>query len=100
VVAESFERGVGADRVAGHENALRLFDQRAAVRRRLAGLILGEALKGDVDRALELVRSSVDDVGEDAALGGFADVSGSSACRIAMTGHDASRTISEIRSSA
>ena len=51
-------------------------------------LVLAEALERDVDRALQLVGRAVDDVGEDAALGGLVDVGGSSAWRIAITGQD------------
>jgi len=40
-------------------------------------VILGKALQGDVDRALKLLGSRVDDVGEDAALGRLVDV-----CRV------------------
>lgn len=36
--------------------------------------VLGEPLQGDVDRALQLVGGGVDEIGEDAALGRFADV--------------------------
>ena len=40
-------------------------------------MVLGEALQRDVDRALELLGAPFDDVGEDAAAGGLADVGGS-----------------------
>jgi len=36
-------------------------------------VVLGKAAQGDVDRRLELVLVGLDDVGEDAALGGFVD---------------------------
>src|SRR6478672_2701835 len=54
VVAEPLEGLVGIDRMAGHEDALRLLDHRAPAERSLKALVLGEALKCDVDRALEL----------------------------------------------
>ena len=76
VVAEAFEGVVGADRVAGHQDAFGLFDQGAPAEGSLQRLVLAEALEGDVDRALELVGGAVDDVGEDAAFGGLVDVGG------------------------
>ena len=39
-------------------------------------VVLGEPLQGDVDRALQLFRGGVDDVGKDAALGRLMDVDG------------------------
>ncbi len=54
----------------------RLFDRRAATECSLQALVFGEALQGDVDCALQFVGAAVDDVGEDAALGGFVDVGG------------------------
>ena len=70
------EGGVGADRVPRHEDALRLLDHRTAPEGTLQALVLGEALQRDVDRALQLVGAAVDDVREDAALGGLVDVGG------------------------
>ena len=74
VVAEALERRVGVDRVAGHQDPLRLLDQGPPAERALQRLVLGEALERDVDRALQLFRRAVDDVGEDAALRGLVDV--------------------------
>src|SRR5581483_785487 len=68
VVAQHLERTVGVDRVAGHQDAFRLLDQRTAPERPLQALILAEALERDVDRALQFLRGTVDDVGEDAPL--------------------------------
>ena len=76
VVAQHLERSVGVDRVAGHEDPFRLLDRCPAPERALQAVVLGEALQGDVDRALQLLRAAVDDVGEDAALGGLVDVGG------------------------
>ena len=42
----------------------------------LQAVVFGEALQGDVDRALQLLGGGVDDVGEDAALGRLVDVGG------------------------
>src|ERR1051325_8566714 len=67
VVAQHLEGAVGIDRMAGHQDALCLLDQRATAERALQAVVLGEPLQGDVDRALELFRGGVDDVGEDAA---------------------------------
>ena len=68
VVAQHLERPVGGRGVARHEDSLRLLDERAAPERSLEALILGEALECDVDRALQLVRARVGDVGEYTAL--------------------------------
>ena len=62
--------------VAGHQDALGLLDRGAAPEGALEVVVLGEALQRDVDRALQLLGSAVDDVGEDAALGRLADVRG------------------------
>ena len=56
VVAEHPERPVGVDPVAGHQDALRLLDHRPASECALQVVVLGEALQGDVDRALQLLR--------------------------------------------
>ena len=56
VVAQHLERALGVDRVPGHEDALRLLDQRAAPEGSLQALVLGEALQRDVDRALQFLR--------------------------------------------
>jgi hypothetical protein len=63
-------------------------------------VVLREPLEGDVDRALELLGVAVDDVGEDATLRRLSHVGGSFADSSAITGQDASRTISAISSSA
>ena len=44
--------------------------------KRLAGRGTREPAQGDVDRALQLLGPGLDDVGEDAALGGLAHVGG------------------------
>ena len=46
----------------------------------LQAVVFGEALQGDVDRALQLFGGCVDDVGEDASFRGLVDVGGI-ACR-------------------
>jgi len=74
VVAEHRECLVGVDRVLVHQDALCLFDHGAASEGSLQAVVFGEALQRDVDRALQLFGGGVDDVGEDAAFGGFADV--------------------------
>ena len=76
VVAQHLEGPVGVDRVAGHQDPLRLLDQRPTPERALQALVLGEALERDVDRALQLLGGAVDDVGEDAALRGLVDIVG------------------------
>ena len=60
--------------MAGHEDPLCLFDHGTPPECSLQALILAEALKRDVDRALQLVGIAVDDVREHAALGGLMDV--------------------------
>src|SRR6185437_16673492 len=77
VVPEHVECPTGIERVARHEDALGLLDQSAPAEGALEALILREPLQGDVDRALELRRISVNDVREDAAPGCFVHV-----CRI------------------
>ena len=69
VIALHLESTVGVDRMAGHQDALGLFDQGAAAECSLQVLVLRESLQGDVDCTLELVGGAVDDVGEDPALG-------------------------------
>jgi hypothetical protein len=76
VVAQHLERPVGVDRVAGHQDALRLLDQRPSPESALEALVLAETLERDVDRALQFLRRTVDDVCEDTALCGFVDVRG------------------------
>src|SRR4029078_11774497 len=51
-------------------------DKSAACAAAFECVVLGEALEGDLDRALELVGVAVDDVGEDPAAGGLPDVVG------------------------
>ena len=53
VVAEHRERLVGVDCVLVHQNAFCLFDDGAASEGSLQAVV-GEALQGDVDRALQL----------------------------------------------
>ncbi len=77
MVPEHVERAIGIERMASHQDAFGLLDQSAPAEGALEALILGEPLQGDVDRALELRRISVNDVGEDAAPGCFVHV-----CRI------------------
>jgi hypothetical protein len=60
--------------MAGHQDSLRLFDHRSAAESSLEVVVLGEALESDVDRALQLLRSGVDEVGEDSPLGRLADI--------------------------
>src|SRR5471032_2326332 len=74
VTSQQFEGLVRGNRVASHEDALGLLDRRPPPESALQALVFGEPLQGDVDRALELVGGSVDDVGEDAALGGLVDI--------------------------
>ena len=84
----------------GHQDALCLLDRRSPAEGALEALVLAEALQRDVDRALQLLGRPFDDVREHAALSGLMDVRGSLAWSRAITGHDASRTISLISSSA
>ena len=77
VVAEHLECFVGVERMAGHEDALRLLDCRPSAERALEALVLAEALQRDVDRALQLLGAAIDDVGEDAAFRRLTDV-----CRV------------------
>lgn len=51
--AASRTRG-SAYRVTGHQNSLRLLDGCPPSKRALQTVVLGEALKGDVDRALRI----------------------------------------------
>ncbi len=69
-VAEHRERLVGVDPAAGHQDAFCLLDQRSPSECALQAVVLGEALKGDLDRALQFFGIGVDDVGEDSAPGG------------------------------
>jgi hypothetical protein len=100
VVAQHLEGLPLVDLVALHEDALGALGLRAAAERALQVVVLGEAPEGDVERALQLLRGAVDDVGEDAALGGLVDEPGSRPSSTAITGQSASRTIRSISSSA
>src|SRR5690349_1580482 len=62
VVAEQLERTVRVDGVTRHKDSLRLLDQSATAESTLQVLVLREALERYVDRALQLVGRSVDDV--------------------------------------
>jgi hypothetical protein len=74
VVAQHLERPVGIDGVSGHQDPFRLLDRRPPPERALQAVVLGETLQRDVDRALQLLGAAVDNVGEDAALGGLVHV--------------------------
>jgi hypothetical protein len=76
VVAQHVERTIGVDPVAGHQDALCLFDRSAATERALQAVVVGKPLQGDVDRALQFLGARVDDVGEDPALGGLVNIGG------------------------
>ena len=75
-VAEHLEGPFLVDAVACHQDPFRLLDHGAAPERPLQVVVLGEALQGDVDRALQLLGVGVDDVGEHAPLRGLVDVGG------------------------
>ncbi len=70
----SSKASVRADALRRHEDALRLLDHRPSTEGTLEALVLGEPLQRDVDRTRESLRLVVQDVGEDSAPGGFADV--------------------------
>src|SRR5690348_18437486 len=63
--------------MARHEDPLRLLDRRPPPEGSLQVLIFGKSLQGDVDRALQLLRTAIDDVRKHASLGSLMDV-----CRI------------------
>src|SRR4051794_23838530 len=50
--------------MTSHQDSLRLLDDRAPAEGALQALVFAEPLQGDVDRALQLLRSAVDDVRE------------------------------------
>ena len=58
VGAEHLERPVCVDRVARHQDPLRLLDHGPASERPLQVVVFGEALQRDVDRALQLLGSA------------------------------------------
>jgi diguanylate cyclase (GGDEF)-like protein/PAS domain S-box-containing protein len=74
VLAKQGERCVGVDAVPGHQDAFRLLDDGSPPEGALQILVLGEALKRHVDRALQLLGRGVDEIGEHPALGRFEDV--------------------------
>jgi hypothetical protein len=94
VLAQHRERVIGVDRMALHQDPLRLLDERAPLKCVLQVVVLGEALEGDVDRALELRRVGVDDVGEDSALGCLADVRRLLGCQ--QRDHRAARLVDDL----
>ena len=67
LLAQHLERARAVDGVTFHQDPLRAFDERAASERAFQIVILGEATKDDVDRALPVLDVGVADVGEDAA---------------------------------
>jgi hypothetical protein len=75
VLTEHPEGPVRIDRVAGHEDPLRLLDHRPPSESSLQVVVLGEPLERNVDRALQLLGGRVDEVSENAAFGRLADVS-------------------------
>ena len=81
--------------LACHEVPFRLFDLDASPERPLEVLVLVEALEGDVDRALELVGVASMKQANTPRFAASLMNAGSGACRIEMSGHEASRTISE-----
>src|SRR4029453_13873145 len=75
---KQLEGGVLGYRVALHEDSLGALRDRAPPECALQAVVLGEAAKHHVDRALPFgpfLAFTVGDVGEYAALGGFADES-------------------------
>jgi hypothetical protein len=74
VGAKHLERPLLIYRVARHENPFRLLDYGSPAERSLKALELREPLERDVDCALELLGSGIDDVGEDTALGCLVNV--------------------------
>jgi hypothetical protein len=56
-------RSVLVDRVAAHQNSLRLLDHGSASERPFEVVELGEAAQHDVNRSLELFRVGIGDVG-------------------------------------
>ena len=74
VLAQHFERALGARGLARHQDPFRLLDDCAAAERPLQAVVLAEALQGDVDRDRQLVGIIVEDVREDPALRGFVHV--------------------------
>jgi hypothetical protein len=63
------------DRVAGHQDPLRLLDHRPPAESSLQVVVLAEPLERNVDRALQFLGSRIDEVRENAAFGRLADVS-------------------------
>lgn len=96
------EGGVGVDAVSLHEDAFGLLDDGAASERSLQVLELGEPPQRDVESALDLGGVIVvqDDVAKTPRLAASSTYPLSATSRSAMTGQAASRTISEICSSA
>ena len=90
VGAEQLEGLSLVDRMALHQDSLGPLGERAAAKRALQAVELGEAAQDDVDRALKLLRIAVGDVGEDPALGRLVDELGVLVSRIAITGQAAS----------
>src|SRR5689334_12301901 len=74
MVAKQLEGSLGVDRVMTHQDPLGLLDLRAPPESSLEILILGETLERDVDRALQLIGTAVDDVRKHASLGSLMDI--------------------------
>src|ERR1700691_703813 len=73
LLAQHLECARLVDAVALHEYALGSLDQRTAPERALEVLVLGEASKHYVDRALPILDIRVAYMGEDASLGRLRD---------------------------
>ena len=73
VATERFEGLQLVDSVALHQHALRALDECAPSKGAFEAVVLAEAQQDDLECAFEGARIGIDDVGEDAALGGFTD---------------------------
>ena len=73
LLAQHRKRARPVDLVALHQDPLGAFDERAATKRALEVVILGEASQDDVDRALPVLDIRIADMREHAALGRLPD---------------------------
>jgi hypothetical protein len=76
-----------------HQNPLCALDQRPPRERAFEVLERGEAAQHDVDRALQLLRVAVGDVGKNAAFGRLVDEIAVVGLENRITGQAAARTI-------
>src|SRR5579872_4838702 len=76
VLTQHLEGPVTSESVPRHQDTFRLLDHRPTPEGSLQAVVLRETLQRYIDRALQLFRARVHDVGEHTTLGGLTDIRG------------------------